>query len=149
MFLCTTLIRLLPSSLFSPAWNKYTEVSKSERSWEPTSCATSQLQRVRLFFSSSCNAESCGYGLQLFFSEVTFSGCRKVASVFFSSVPFYRVLANTRTTRWALAFSQETDCRGSCVICTRVGPQPSLVWEGASGMLRSLERKISRDFLRT
>lgn len=53
--LCTTLIRLLHYSFLSclPEINKYSEVSvklESERSWKPTSCASSQLQRVSLFF---------------------------------------------------------------------------------------------------
>lgn len=70
-FVCTTLTRLLHSSFLSylPEINKHSEVSvklESERSWKPTSCASSQLQRMRLFSSSFWNTESCGYGLQLF-----------------------------------------------------------------------------------
>lgn len=94
------------------AWSKYSEVSvklKSERSWKPTSCASSQLQRVRLFFSSFWNTESCWIWAPTVSLKSSFSAALRLPLCFSPPfVSFYRVLANSRTTRWSLAFQQET-----------------------------------------
>lgn len=108
------------------------------------------------FSSSLCNTDSCRYGLQLFFSEVIFSGALRLLLCFSPPfIPFYTVLANSRTTWWALVFRQETANGEAHVLsvpewhCSHGRSEGVLQGCWASGLLRSQERKISRDFLRT
>ena len=136
---------LLPSSRVIPEINKYSEISiklESQRSWEPTGCAASQLQRVRLDFSF-CNTEPCGYRLRLFFSEVTFSGCFKVASVFFSFLrSFLQSLGQCQDDVASGSVSAgDCGCGEPCVGCARAAPQPSL----PGGCFRDAEQQGFRD----
>lgn len=90
------------------------------------------------------------------FSEVKFFGCFKIASMFFSSLCFFlQSLGQLQDYPVIISISAgDNEWRGTCVTCSMVTLQPSLLCRGASGMLsirglRFLERKIWGFFLRT
>lgn len=155
-FVCTTLIRLSHYFFLSclPEINKCSEVSvklEFERTWKPTSCASSQLQRVRLFFFFLLQHRILWIRAPTV--SLKFLGCFKIASMFFSSLCFFlQSLGQLQDYPVIISISAgDNEWKGTCVTCSSVTLQPPLLCGGASGMLsirglRFPERKIWRFF---